>query len=282
MPELPEVETVRNELLPQVRGALIRDVWLSWPGIVPKTTPDAFRRGLTGRRVLDIERRGKYLIFALNAPEAWLVHLKMTGSLLVKPFDATLGKLVRAVVYLDNDIAVHFHDPRKFGRFWLTADAAAVTGKLGPEPLSDSYTLNTFSAGLAKRHTPIKPLLLDQGFIAGIGNMYADESLYATRIHPLRPADSLRPAEVKRLYAAIRSILWQAIENKGASMANYLRPSGEIGSAHFEFKVAHGANTTCPRCGSTITRIVVRQRGTYFCPRCQRNHAGGSNDHRRP
>jgi len=274
MPELPEVETVRNELLPHVRGARVVDVWLDWPGIVPKTTPEAFARGLTGRRILDIDRRGKYLIFMLDAPEKWLVHLKMTGSLLVKPVDATPQKLVRAAVYLDNGLAIHFHDPRKFGRFWLTEDVGAVTGKMGPEPLTDDFTPGWFAGALAGRRTPIKPLLLDQSFLAGVGNMYADETLYATRIHPLRPADSLRPAEVKRLHASIRDILWRAIENKGASVVNYLRPSGEGGTAHFEFKVAHGVRTDCERCGGPIQRIVVRQRGTYLCPKCQRNHNG--------
>jgi len=274
MPELPEVETVRNELLPHVRGARVNDVWLGWPGIVPKMTPEAFAQGLIGRRILDIDRRGKYLIFVLDADEKWVVHLKMTGSLLIKPVDAPLEKLIRAAVYLDNGLAIHFHDPRKFGRFWLTADLAAVTGKMGPEPLTDDFTVKGFAAALAKRRTAIKPLILDQSFLAGVGNMYADESLYATRIHPLRPADTLKPAEVKRLYGAIRDILWRAIENRGASVANYLRPSGEGGTAHYEFKVAHGVNKECARCGGPIKRIVVHQRGTYLCPKCQRNHNG--------
>jgi formamidopyrimidine-DNA glycosylase len=274
MPELPEVETVRNELLPHVRGAVVKDVWLGWPGIVPKTTPEAFTKGLVGRRILDIDRRGKYLFFVLDADERWVVHLKMTGSLLTKPVDAPLEKLVRAAVYLDNGSAIHFHDPRKFGRFWLTADLAAVTGKMGPEPLTDDFTVKGFAAALAKRRTAIKPLILDQSFLAGVGNMYADEALYATRIHPLRPAETLKPAEVKRLYTAIRDILWRAIENRGASVANYLRPSGEGGTAHYEFKVAHGAHKECARCGGPIKRIVVHQRGTYLCPKCQRNHKG--------
>ncbi len=276
MPELPEVETVRNELLPHLLGARVTEIWLAWPGILPKTTPEAFKKGLTGRRITGIERRGKYLIIVLDGANKLIVHLKLTGSLLLKPAREAPEKLVRAVLQLDNGLALHFHDPRKFGRFWLTTDAFAVTGKMGPEPLTDAFTVKVFAAALAKRRTPVKPVLLDQGFVAGIGNMYADESLFATRIHPLRPADSLTPAEVKRLHATIREILWTAIENKGASVANYIRPGGQGGKAHYEFKVAHGVKKNCPRCGGEIKRIVVRGRGTYFCPKCQRQHAGRS------
>jgi formamidopyrimidine-DNA glycosylase len=122
---------------------------------------------------------------------------------------------------------------------------------------------------LKNRTAPIKALLFDQSFVAGIGNMYADEALFAARIHPLRPGGSLSQDEIERLHSAIKQVLWSAIGNKGASVVNYYRPGGELGTAHFEFKVAHRGNMPCPSCGTPIQRIPVRNRGTYFCPKCQ-------------
>jgi formamidopyrimidine-DNA glycosylase len=275
MPELPEVETVRRELAPQIIGSRIREVRLGWEGIVRLPSASEFQERVKGQPIKDIDRRGKYLIFKLEDTEMLIVHLKMTGSLIIRPDSEPTEKLDRAVIYLDNGLAVHFHDPRKFGRLWLTDDLKQVIKKMGPEPFGDGFTPEYFREGLKKRHAPIKPVILDQGFIAGIGNMYADESLFATRIHPLRPASSLSEREIRELYRAIKEILAAAIANRGASIRNYFRPDGTSGTAHFSFQVAHGIKDTCSRCGRPIKRLVVRGRGTYICSNCQRNRTAG-------
>jgi formamidopyrimidine-DNA glycosylase len=153
---------------------------------------------------------------------------------------------------------------------WLTRDKATVLPKLGPEPLEPDFTPDVLAERLKKRKGPIKAVLIDQSVIAGVGNMYADEALFASKIHPLRQADSLTESEIKRLHDAIQGVLRSGIESKGASVVNYYRPSGELGHAHEGFMVAHQRGENCPRCGTPIQRIAVRNRGTYFCPKCQK------------
>jgi formamidopyrimidine-DNA glycosylase len=266
MPELPEVETIKNELLPYVVGQTIKGVDIFWDKMVRQPSVEEFRARVTGQKITDLSRRGKYLFFHLGSGERLIMHMKMTGSLLIDPPDA---KFARAIFHLDNGAALHFRDPRKFGVMWLAADESEVACKLGPEPLDDDFTNETLAGILRHRKAPVKPVLLDQAIIAGIGNMYADESLFEAKIHPARPADSLSDEEIKRLYRAIRRVLRAAIKNKGASVRNYYRPDGNPGTAHAEFRVAHGTGKNCPRCGTPIERIVVRGRGTYLCPRCQ-------------
>ena len=152
---------------------------------------------------------------------------------------------------------------------WLAEDASSVVGKLGPEPLDSKFTTQTLAQLLTNRAAPVKALLCDQTFLAGIGNMYADEALFSAGIHPLRSGRSLSGDEIERLYCEIQRVLWAAIDNKGASVDTYLRPDGTPGTAHFEFKVAHGQSEKCPICGALIRRIVVRNRGTYLCSKCQ-------------
>ena len=151
----------------------------------------------------------------------------------------------------------------------LIEDSNTIVGKLGPEPLETSFTPQVLAQRLNSRKAPIKALLLDQHFIAGIGNMYADEALFAARIHPLRPGASLSPDEIERLHQAIQQVLWSGISNKGASTDTYFRPSGERGTAHFQFQVAHQRGKNCPACGTPIQRLPIRNRGSYFCPKCQ-------------
>lgn len=270
MPELPEVETIKNELLPYVIGRNISDVAVLSDKTVGQPSVAEFRCRLIGQRILGLTRRGKYLIFNLSGGETLIIHLRMTGSLLLKPNSAAPDKFDRAVIYLDGKNALHFRDPRKMGRMWLAADAGCVINKLGPEPLVADFTPEILRGRLSKRSAPIKAVLIDQDFVAGIGNMYADEALFAARIHPLRPGNRLSPEEVDKLYRAIQRILWTAIENKGASVESYFRPGGELGTAHYQFQVAHRlGGECCPVCGTPIERIAVRNRGTYFCPKCQ-------------
>ncbi len=269
MPELPEVETVKNELSPHIIGRKLTGITLCWEGIVKKTSAKDFLSRIIGRKVTGLERYGKYLIFSLNDDDMLVTHLKMAGSLLVGHNSSEPPKYTRAIIHLDNGTNIFFSDPRKFGAMWLIQDKRAITDKLGPEPLEDSFTAKILAQRLSRHAAPIKAVLLDQKFVAGIGNMYADEALYNSKIHPLRPANSLSPDGIDRLYRAIRQVLLSGIKNKGASMVNYVRPDGTTGTAHSEFKVAHGRGKYCETCGTPIKRITVRNRGTYFCPSCQ-------------
>ncbi|MFC2025301.1 bifunctional DNA-formamidopyrimidine glycosylase/DNA-(apurinic or apyrimidinic site) lyase [Chloroflexota bacterium] len=270
MPELPEVETVKNELLPYVAGHCITGVTLIWEGIVRQPSAGEFCSRLIGQCITGITRRGKYLIVSLTSDDLLIIHLKMTGSLLLGRDSSEPPKYTRAIIHLDKDTNVFFRDPRKFGMMRLVKDKNSIIGKLGPEPLEADFTPEVLAQRLANRKAPIKALLLDQGLIAGIGNMYADEALFAAKIHPLRVGKSLSPEEIERLHGAIVRTLWAAIGNKGASTDTYIRPDGTLGWAHTYFKVAHRGSVSCPNCGTPIKRIVVRNRGTYFCPKCQR------------
>ena len=270
MPELPEVETIKNELLPYVVGHHITGVTLIWEGIIHQPSVEEFCSRLIGQEITGIARRGKYLLFSLSSGDLLIVHLKMTGSLLLKPTLAEPDRFIRAIIHLDKGTSLFFRDPRKFGMMRLVKDDSSIASKLGPEPLEPNFTPQVLAQRLTNRTAPIKALLCDQGFIAGIGNMYADEALFQARIHPLRSGKSLSPDEVEHLHQAIQQVLRSAIGNKGASTDTYFRPSGEKGTAHFHFQVAHRlSGKFCPVCGTPIERIVVRNRGSYFCPNCQ-------------
>jgi formamidopyrimidine-DNA glycosylase len=270
MPELPEVETIKNELLPHIVGHHITNIILFWDGIVRQPSVEEFRSRLIGQRINGIARRGKYLIFSLTSRQVLIIHLKMTGALLLNPTPAEPSKFIRAILHLDEETRLYFRDPRKLGAMWLVEDADIVVGKLGLEPLEPDFTPQLLAQRLAKREAPIKAILLDQHFIAGIGNMYGDEALFAARIHPLRSGKSLSPEEVERLHRAIQQVLWSAIGNKGASVESYFRPDGTLGTAHFQFQVAHyRSGKFCPVCGTPIERKPIRNRGSYFCPNCQ-------------
>jgi formamidopyrimidine-DNA glycosylase len=270
MPELPEVETIKNELEPHIIGHRVTGITLSWDRIVRQPSVEEFCSHLIGQRITGIARRGKYLIFSLASDQALIIHLKMTGSLLLKPIPDKPEKFIRAIIRLDKGMGLFLRDPRKLGRMWLVNDTGKLLAKLGPEPLEASFTPRVVLNRLNNRTAPIKALLCDQTFIAGVGNMYADEALFAARIHPLRSGKSLLQEEVERLHHSLQQVLSSAINSKGASVNTYFRPSGQPGTAHFQFKVAHRlSGNFCPVCGTTIERITVRNRGTYFCPKCQ-------------
>ena len=267
MPELPEVETIKNELAPYVVGQSFTKVDICDEKVVCGGSAEEVRRGLIGQKVQSLERRGKYLIFHLSNGKSLIIHLRMTGVLLLNP--GGVDHYTRAVFHLSNRHRLVFSDRRRLGVMWLVDDADTVVGKLGPEPLDESFTPGILGQRLSRHHIPVKAALLDQCIVAGIGNMYADEALFAARIHPLRKADALSPKEVQTLHRCIRQVLQAAIGSKGASVDTYVRPEGELGTAHSDFKVAHRGGESCPVCGSTIERVLVQNRGTYFCPRCQ-------------
>jgi formamidopyrimidine-DNA glycosylase len=267
MHELPEVETIKNELSPWVLGHSFTEIVIFDTNLVPGISTEELRHGLIGQTVESLERRGKYLIFRLESSHSLVMHLRMSGALLLNP--RIIGRYARAVFHFSSGNQIVFRDPRRFGVIWLVENIDAVLSKLGPEPLSEGFDSYVLAQRLGKHHIPVKTALIEQSIIAGIGNMYADEALFAAHIHPLRKADTLSPEEIQNLHRSIQEILRSAISNKGASVDTYIRPEGQLGTAHFNFKVAHKYGELCPVCGTPIQRTLVRNRGTYFCPKCQ-------------
>jgi formamidopyrimidine-DNA glycosylase len=268
LPELPEVETIKNELAPHLTGRTFTEVELYDRKLLLKPEPDIFVTGLVGRKLHAIERRGKYLLFHLSNGKVLLMHLRMAGSLLLNP--ETIERYVRAKFGFDDGSRLFFIDRRRLGVVSLIDECESGLSKMGPEPLSSEFTPEKLAQLIKGRQAPVKAVLLDQSVIAGIGNMYADEALFQAGIHPLRIAGDLSIAEVNKLHDAIVKTLKSAIGRKGASVDTYFRPGGEMGTAHYEFKVAHRRGDTCRICGAPIQRIVVGNRGTYYCSYCQK------------
>ncbi len=276
MPELPEVETIVSDLRPMLEGRRFTGVSIDCPEMVHHTSVEELKRRLTGLAVKEIARRGKYLIFRLSSGEALILHLRMTGSLLLQRKGEAAhvtSPYVRATFRLDDGTEMLFTDRRKLGTISLVKDENEEIGKLGPEPFDTSFTPEVMAKRLSHHKAPLKAVLCDQEFVAGIGNMYADEALFFAGIHPLREANSLSDEEIKRLHKAIREVLTKAIGNGGASISDYRRPTGEKGSQQYNFYAAHRGGQTCKVCATPIERIAVRNRGTYFCPNCQKDAA---------
>ncbi len=269
MPELPEVETIRNDLRPLLVSRVITGVRVGWEGCVDRPSVKELSHQVVGSRIDDVGRRGKFLVLRLSSGRALLVHLRMTGRLLL--VDATSPCLAhtRLSLRLDNDQELRFVNVRKFGRLYLVDDPQEVLGDLGPEPLDQDFGVEDFSALFRGRRGMIKPLLLNQRFIAGLGNIYVDEALFKAGLHPQRTADTLTTEELGRLYDAIRDVLRQGIEDKGTSRSDYVRPDGSQGTHQQRLRVSGRDGEACPCCGATIERLVAGGRGTYICPRCQ-------------
>jgi len=267
LPELPEVETIKNELSPWVVGQRFDQVSVLDSRLIYHLPVPEFCRRLTGQAVETINRRGKYLIFQLSGAQYLVTHLRMSGALLLNP--DKIDPYARASFTFSNGNHLVFNDQRRLGIVWLVENIEPIIGKLGPEPLDNDFTAAVLSQTLSKHHIPIKVALIDQSLIAGIGNMYADEILFAARMHPLRTTDSLSTEETQHIHNSIQRILRSAIARKGASTDTYVRPGGQLGTAHFDFNVAHRKGMHCPVCGASVERISLRNRGTYFCPNCQ-------------
>jgi formamidopyrimidine-DNA glycosylase len=271
MPELPEVETVVRGLRAPLAGRTITAATVDWTRTIHPPDPVLFAAQIAGQPVRALDRRGKYVIIRLD-PDTLLIHLKMTGRLYVVPDDVETeaDRWLRVCFQLDNRHQLRFSDMRKFGRVYLVRDPADILGHLGPEPLDDAFTLDAFTERLAGRTRQIKPLLLDQTVVAGVGNIYADEALHASRLHPQRRVDTLDADDIAHLHAAIQAVLRDGITHEGASVNWYRQPDGTPGSAQDHLAVYGRAGQPCPRCGHPVERIVVGQRGTHFCPACQR------------
>jgi formamidopyrimidine-DNA glycosylase len=273
MPELPEVETVARGLQAALVGHTIVDVKVLWARSVESPDPDTFARRLSGQTVRGVERRGKWVVIALESGDTLLVHLRMSGQLVIEAEACLDSRHLRALFLLDDGRRLSFVDPRKFGRLWLGSDPAEVLDVLGPEPLADEFTVERLAEALRRRSGRIKPLLLDQRFLAGLGNIYSDEVLWRAHIHPLRRANTLAPAETRRLHRAIRAVLGLAIASGGTTLTDetYRQADGQAGEFAGHLAVYGRAGEACLHCGTTIERITVSQRSTHFCPRCQPN-----------
>ena len=271
MPELPEVETVARGLRIALTGRTIVDVKVTWERSVVPPDPPAFARGLVGQTIAGVGRRGKWVVIGLSGGDALLVHLRMTGRLVVESEACLDNRHSRVLLLLDDGGRLQFSDARKFGRMMLTTRPQEVLGDLGPEPLEEDFTPQRLTEMLAGRRGQIKPLLLDQRFLAGLGNIYADEALWRAGIHPLRQAHTLTPAEAQRLHQAIRAVLKAAIADGGTTLSDaaYRQADGRSGEFASQLAAYGRAGEPCLRCGAAIERIKVGQRGTHFCPRCQ-------------
>ena len=273
MPELPEVETVRRTLQQALVGRKIVAVTrLAWERTIAAPTPDLFKQALQNRAIVDVDRRAKYVIILLDHHEALVVHLRMTGRLMVADTDAAPDQHTHVVFQLDTGQQLMFRDTRKFGRIWLLdrEGLRLLDQKLGPEPLAETLTVAAFGTALRKRKGRLKPLLLDQRVLAGLGNIYVDEALWIANLHPLQPANELNDAQIEALYHAIRQVLSEAITNRGTTFADYRDGWGFAGSNQNFLTVYDRKGEPCLRCGTLIERIVVGQRGTHLCPNCQR------------
>jgi formamidopyrimidine-DNA glycosylase len=262
VPELPEVETVARSIAPIV-GRRIVSAEFTCVRIL-RGDPDRMSAALAGRRIRGIRRRGKFIVIDLDGGQCLTVHLGMTGKLLL---GGTPGRHTHALVNLDRGV-LRYEDQRQFGKIEVSLGLPGRLEKLGPEPLE--VTLADFAARLKRRKARIKAVLLDQHFIRGVGNIYADEALFRAGIHPLTLSSRLRPERVKRLHGAIVEVLTQAIEKGGSSISDYVDAEGRKGFFQLEHRVYQRTGEPCLNCGAPIRRMLVAQRGTHFCFHCQR------------
>jgi formamidopyrimidine-DNA glycosylase len=265
MPELPEVETIARNLKPDLLGKIIREADLRWQRTLAAPSPSQFKAQIEGQRITDLSRRAKYLILSLTSFHL-LIHLRMSGDLLLRNSTIEPAKHDRLILKLSGGKSLAFNDTRKFGRIWLTANPQEVLGNLGPEPLSADFTPEWLYHALRARHRRLKPLLLDQTFLAGLGNIYTDEALHLAKLHPLTPSHSLSQKQAEALHAAIRQVLQEGIRRNGASIDWVYRG----GNYQNYFRVYDREGKPCPVCRTPIQRLVVGQRGTHICPKCQR------------
>ncbi len=270
MPELPEVETFRRHLLqgnsgaPSILGKKIRDADLLWEGTLASPSPKEFYERIQGQFVTGVGRRGKNLIIQL-AKDALIIHLRMSGEIIVEEKTNPLGKHYRLILNFTDPYRLAFNNIRKFGRVWLTSDQEDFLANLGPEPLSDDFTPEQFQGILGSRSRGLKYFLLDQEMIAGLGNIYTDEALHRAKLHPTAKTDSLTTREAHKLWISIREVLVEAIQNQGSSI-DWMYQGGDYQKY---LSVYNLEGEPCNNCKTPIKRIKIAQRSTYFCPSCQ-------------
>lgn len=273
MPELPEVETVRRSLDKVLPGHRVLGTDLIWPGVVGYPTPAEFVQNVKGLEFVGTGRRGKYLRLEMSAGKTLVVHLRMTGQLRYQPESTQEAPHTHAVLHLDGGYKLSYADQRKFGRFYLAEhDAVArIAGmdKLGPEPLSEDFTVG-YLLGLANgRKAPAKSFLLDQRHIAGVGNIYADEALFRAGIVPWRAAGSLNDEDIRRLHDALVAVLKNGVDYRGTTFSHYVDGLGETGAFQEHLAVYGREGKPCPKCGTLLERKRIGGRSSHYCPKCQ-------------
>jgi len=277
MPELPEVETIVRKLIGVHNSAAlsiidreIQDALVLWEGTLANQLPDDFITRVKHQSVRSVSRRGKFLVFTLSK-DTLLIHLRMSGDLRLENVIDQAGKEIppqkhdRLVLIFTSGIHLAFNNPRKFGRVWLVSDPDEILGNLGPEPLDETLNADSFYGMLQQHKRQLKPLLMDQHFIAGMGNIYTDEALYRAKLHPLKHSNTLTKEQSACLLNSLRSVLKEGIRRNGASI-DWVYRGGDFQN---HFNVYGRAGDPCPTCGTPIERLVVGQRGTHICPRCQ-------------
>lgn len=271
MPELPEVETIASQLRARgVEGKEILGVKVNWAKTVEPLSVATFSRELKGTTIDEISRVGKWMMFSLSSGKTIMIHLRMSGSCSV-----VKGSHDRLVLKLSDGLNIYYRDTRKFGRWKLVDDPREILSKLGHDALTPAFSKKYFIAQMRRRHRMVKPLLLDQSIVAGLGNIYTDEALWESKIHPERISDSLTDGELGALFKAIKHVLRVGIRNRGTSLGagktNYRDVEGESGGHREEVKAYGRGGKPCGRCKTPLEKTVVAQRGTTFCPNCQRN-----------
>ena len=274
MPELPEVQTVVNNLNAlDIIGAVITRARVHWPKTVSGMNPEKFCRQIKNRVVRSISRRGKYIVIHLSGGWCLLIHLRMSGRLNWVKQGAIRDKHEHLILLLDDGNELRFHDTRKFGRFTLSRTPERILDKIGIEPLDDAFSRSRFVEMLRSRKRQIKPLLLDQTFVAGLGNIYVDEALWKARIHPRRISDTLSNREMIDLHRAIPAVLERGLRNMGTTLGtgegNFYSVGSRRGRNADELKVFRRTGEACPNCSTAIQRIIVGQRSSHICPGCQ-------------
>jgi formamidopyrimidine-DNA glycosylase len=264
MPELPEVETIARGLRDELIGKTILNADVFWSRTLATPTVRKFKQQIQGQKIIGVTRRAKYLILQLKNYNL-LIHLRMSGDLLLRDSKIKPEKHDRLALRLTGKHYLAFNDTRKFGRVWLTDQPESVLGKLGPEPLEQGFTPQWLYENLQSRRRQLKPLLLDQTFLAGLGNIYADESLNIAKLHPLALANTVRPKQAEALHKAIQSVLQEGILRNGASF-DWVYRGGDYQN---HFRAYDQQGKPCPSCGTIIEKFIVGQRGTHICPKCQ-------------
>ena len=275
MPELPEVETIARDLnAAGVTGKALTGARVYWRRTIAEPSVGEFCRLIKQKQIVAIGRRGKFLVIDLAGGYKLLMHLRMSGRLHLVSSGAERLPHEHVVFAFEDGSDLRFHDTRKFGRVYLMVDAERILGRLGPEPLDPMFTPRILFEGMRKRSRRVKPLLLDQGFVAGLGNIYTDEALWEAQIHPRRLSDSLSAAEARALHSAIRRVLRRGVKNLGTSLgtgkANFYSVARRSGRNRDELKVFRRTGEPCPRCAAPVQRIIVGQRSTHICPHCQK------------
>ncbi len=265
MPELPEVETVVRSIRPHITGKTILDADLRWARTLAQPSPKKFKEQVKGQKIKNVTRRAKYIDIHLTDFHLY-IHLRMSGDVQIRDMGAQKEKHDRLILTLSQKKLLAFNDTRKFGRVWLTNDPQSVLGKLGPEPLEKEFTAEWLYNALQKKKRQLKPLLLDQTFLAGLGNIYTDEALHLAKLHPAAASDSVNRKQAQALKEAIVKILSEGIKRNGASI-DWVYRGGEYQN---HFRVYGRDGEACMVCGTIIEKFYVGQRGTHVCPKCQR------------